>query len=63
MECRSHAIWLLVGSAIRRYEVNLVGLESFGDRLSSSEVAVMDGIKGSAKYSDPHDSSVTWPAI
>jgi hypothetical protein len=26
-------------------------------------VAIVDGIKGSAKYSDPHDSSVTWPAI
>jgi hypothetical protein len=26
-------------------------------------VTVMDGVKSSAKDSDPHDGSVTWPAI
>src|SRR5678816_846755 len=60
MKRRSHALRLLMRSAICRYEMNLVGLEGFRDRLGSSEVTVMDRIKSSAKDSDPHDGSVTW---
>ena len=63
MKRRSHALGLFVGRAICGHEMDFVGLECFGDRLGSSEVAVVDGIKGSAQNSDPHDNSVTWPAI
>ena len=48
MKGRCHALGLFVWRAICGDEMDLIGLKCLGDRLSSSEVAVMDGIEGSA---------------
>jgi hypothetical protein len=49
----------LCGAEYARHKMTSFGIESGGDRLSRSEMTVVDRIESSAQNSDPHDSPGT----